>query len=70
MPFPVLAQSDDARPYMIVVAARVGPYLVAGDWSTVTGEQWQVAASFKINIGASDSVIAIVLGVFLVYKNC
>ena len=30
--FPVLAQSDGARPYMIaVVAAHVGPYVVAGD---------------------------------------
>ena len=30
--FPVLAQSDAARPYMIVVvAAHVGPYVVAGD---------------------------------------
>ena len=36
--FPVLAQNDDARPYTIaVVAAHVG---VAGDRSTVTGEQW------------------------------
>ena len=64
-----MAQSDVARPYMIaVVAARVGPYVVAGDWSTVTGEQWQVAASFKytVNIGAGDSVFTIGLGVFRV----
>ncbi len=30
--FPILAQYDAARPYMIaVVAAHVGPYIVAGD---------------------------------------
>ena len=49
-----------------VVAAHVGPYVVAGrdrDRRTMAGHYF-----IQINIGAGDSVFAIVLGVFACKK--
>ena len=43
---PDLAQSDAARPAIYRLLSPL-MYFVAGDRSTVTGEQWPVAAAFK-----------------------